>query len=262
MKNFVNSMNFLNNEEEGNIIKEKTNIKMGNSWIEYPTYYLSTAPQGSDIWLKERIGRITMSNISNCTHRASYKQPYEDVVNGICGIKKMEAPQNIAYMDHGIKMEPIIRNWYSESIVKKPIKEVGLAVWKQDNRFGGSLDGEIDSEEGIEIKAPRKMYYKLVEYIESKKKGFKFYNGDHEHIFNSHYDQMTGNGVITNKKYMHYVVVCTDTQNAFIQRFPVDYDLWENVLYPRAVKFYEEYVQPKMNELNLTMLSPEINTVD
>lgn len=258
MKNFTNIMKLLNSEDENNF---KENETIGNSltkvsWVDYPSYYLSTAPQGSDIWLKERIGRITMSNLSNCTHRSSYKQPYEDIVDSICGIKKMEAPQNIAYMDHGIKMEPIIRNWYSESIVKKPIKEVGLAVWKQDTRFGGSLDGEIDSDEGIEIKAPRKMYFKLVEYIESKKKGFKFYNGIHEHIFNSHYDQMTGNGVITKKKYMHYVVVCTDTQNSFIQRFPVDYDLWDSVLYPRAVRFYEEYVQTRMDELNLIMLDP------
>jgi hypothetical protein len=259
MKKFINTMNILNEEDE-KYSNGKGNLSV--SWIEYPSYYLSTSPQGSEQWLKERIGRITMSNISNCSYRASYKQPSEDIVNGICGIKKMEAPQNTIYMDHGIKMEPIIRNWYSEEIIKKPIKEVGLAVWKKDNRFGGSLDGEIDSEEGIEIKAPRKMYFKLVEYIESKKKGYKFYNTNHDHIFNSHYDQMTGNGVITNKKYMHYVVVCTDTQNAFIQRFSVDYDLWDNVLYPRAVKFYEEYVKPKMDELNLTLLNPDMNQVD
>jgi hypothetical protein len=253
-------MQLLNEEEDS---KENLNTKnLSVSWIDYPSYYLSTAPQGSEQWLKERIGRITMSNISNCTYRASYKQPHEDTVDSICGIKKMEAPQNIAYMDHGIKMEPIIRNWYSETIVRKPIKEVGLAVWKQDNRFGGSLDGEIDSEEGIEIKAPRKMYFKLVEYIESRKKGYRFYNGDHDHIFNSHYDQMTGNGVITCKKYMHYVVVCTDTQNAFVQRFPVDYDLWDNLLYPRAVKFYEEYVQPRMDELKLSLLNPSVSDVD
>lgn len=256
MKNFINTMKPLNEEDE-NYSDENPKV----SYIDYPSYYLSTAPQGSDQWLKERIGRITMSNISNCTYRASYKQPHEDIINSICGIKKMEAPQNIAYMDHGIKMEPIIRNWYSEEIIKKPIKEVGLAVWKQDTRFGGSLDGEIDTEEGIEIKAPRKMYYKLVEYIESKKKGFKFYNGDHEHIFNSHYDQMTGNGVITKKKFMHYIVVCTDTQNSFIQRFPVDYDLWNNVLYPRAVNFYEEHIQSKMNELDLQILKFESQNI-
>ena len=236
-----------------NIGIKNTNI----SWVDYPTYYLSTAPQGTDQWLKDRIGRITMSSISSCTNRASYKQNPEDIVNNICGIKKEESHESLGYMEHGIKMEPVIRNWYSDTILKKPIKEVGLAVWKNDVRFGGSLDGEIDDEEGIEIKAPRKMYFKLIEYIESRKKGYSFYSGFHDHIFNSHYDQMTGNGVITNKKYMHYIVVCTDTQNAFVQRFPVDHDLWNNVLYPRAVDFYEKLIQPKMDELKLTVKDPK-----
>jgi hypothetical protein len=92
--------------------------------------------------------------------------------------------------------------------------------------------------------------------LNQRKKALSFIMEIHEHIFNSHYDQMTGNGVITKKKYMHYVVVCTDTQNSFIQRFPVDYDLWDSVLYPRAVRFYEEYVQTRMDELNLIMLDP------
>jgi hypothetical protein len=226
-------------------------------WKDYPSYNLSLYPQTSEEWKQLRVGRITMSNISSCTGRSSYKSCYEEVADVICGVKQIESN---SYMEHGVKMEPVIRDWYSDTI-EKNIQEVGLAVWKKDPRFGGSLDGEILDEkgetiEGIEIKAPNKMYWKLLEYIEAKKKGYTFYPGYHEHIFNSHYDQMTGNAIITNKKYMHYVVVCSDTQQAFVQRFPVDVELWEKTLYPKACKFYEEYIEPKMKLSDIKRIDP------
>lgn len=221
---------------------------------EYETYYLSLHEQGTEEWHNLRYGRITMSNISSCTGRSNYFVDKEDLSRKICGLEKIETN---SYMEHGVLVEPIIRNWYSETI-NKPIKEVGLAIWKKDIRFGGSLDGEIDDEEGIEIKAPKKMYYKLIEYIEARKKGYSFPSGFHEHIFNNHYDQMTGNGVITNKKFMHYVVVCTDTQKAYIQRFPVDYSLWENELYPKACAYYDKYIGPVLEKYNIKRLDPDV----
>lgn len=219
---------------------------------EYTTYFASLNQQCSEEWHKLRYGRITMSNISSCTGRSSYFVDKEELARKICGIEK--TPTN-SYMEHGILTEPLIRTWYSETL-NKPIKEVGLAIWKNDSRFGGSLDGEINEEEGIEIKAPNKMYHKLIEYIEAKKKGFSYPSGYHEHVFNSHYDQMTGNAIITNKKFMHYVVVCTDTQQAFIQRFPVDYELWEKELYPKACIFYDRFITPLMKEYNIERIDP------
>jgi hypothetical protein len=219
---------------------------------EQPTYFASLDEQGTEEWHNLRYGRITMSNISGCVGRASYYCDKNELARKICGLIK--TPTN-NYMEHGITTEPIIRKWYSETI-DKPIKEVGLAIWKNDYRFGGSLDGEINTEEGIEIKAPNKMYHKLIEYIESKKKGYSYPTGYHEHIFNSHYDQMTGNAIITNKKYMHYVVVCTDTQQAFIQRFPVDTELWEKELYPKACAFYDSHIEPLLKEHNIKRIDP------
>jgi hypothetical protein len=236
---------------KNDISKERVSlIKM--EFIDYPTYKLSLAQQGSDEWKKLRCGRITSSNLSSCIGRASFKTSKYEIANKICNLCEIESN---SYMQHGIEMEPIIRDWYSDAI-NKPIKELGIAIWKKDCRFGGSLDGEIDSEEGIEIKAPNKMYQRLVEYIESKKKGYNFYPGYHEHIFNSHYDQMMGNAIITNKKYIHYVVVCTDTQKAFVQRFPTDVELWEKELYPKACEFYDKYVTPLLCEKNITRIDP------
>ena len=221
-------------------------------FVDYPTYKLSLSSQGSEEWHRLRCGRITSSTLSQCTNRSGFKTSKHETASRICNLEKFETN---SYMQHGITMEPIIRNWYSESI-NKPIKELGIAIWKKDPRFGGSLDGEINEEEGIEIKAPNKMYQRLIEFIEAKKKGYSFYPGYHEHIFNSHYDQMTCNGVITDKKYMHYIVVCTDTQKAFTQRFPVDVELWEKELYPRACEFYDKYVTPLMHTNGLTRFDP------
>lgn len=216
------------------------------------TYYAASGKQGGDEWLRLRNGRITMSQISACVGRSPIKKNLEEEAEYICGIKKINF--NL-YMTHGQDMEPVIRNWYSDYI-EKPIKEVGLAVWKKDFRFGGSLDGEINDFEGIEIKAPQKMYQKLINYVEAKKKGFTFVPGYHEHIFNSHYDQMTGYGVITGKKFMHYVVVCSDTQQAFIQKFPVDYELWNTELYPKSCLFYDTYVEPLMKQHGISRIDP------
>jgi len=221
-------------------------------YIDKGTFWECYDEQGSEEWLKMRIGRITMSQLSAITGRNNFRVSKEDEAKKICGLEKIKTN---GYMAHGRLTEPIIRTWYSEQI-ESPIREVGLAIWKKDPRFGGSLDGEINQDEGIEIKAPYKMYNKLVDYIEAKKKGYKFYPGYHEHIYNSHYDQMTGYGVITNKKYMHYIVVCSDTQEAFVQRFPVDYNLWENELYPKACQFYDKYVVPMMSENNITRIDP------
>ena len=220
-------------------------------WEEYPTYYLSLNKQCGPIWSRKRIGRITMSMIAAVTGRAPKPSDPHELRDIIIGTSKKSFTLSEETMaQHGIAAsEPIIRDWYSKALNRR-IEEVGLAVWKQDLRFGGSLDGAIYdipveteniqhnssainrdliesvrdelkqvtithtnptpiSSEGLEIKAPKKMYKQLIHHIEAIKRGFKPLPGYHEHIFNNHYDQMTGNGVITDKKYMHFVVVST-----------------------------------------------------
>ena len=217
-------------------------LSIETMYEERDTCWVSHASQGSEEWRRLRVGRITSSNISMCVGRSGFRVNKDELSQKILGSEEFE--EN-AYMRHGIETEPLIRQWYAETL-EQDIKEVGLAIWKKDYRFGGSLDGEFGTQ-GIEIKAPQKMYHKLVDFIEAKKKGYKFEQGYHDHIFNSHYDQMTCNGVITGKTNMHYVVICTDTQQGYLQRIPVDYDHWYNNLYPKAVKFYEEYIEPKLN---------------
>jgi hypothetical protein len=266
-------------------------------WEEYPTYYLSRNKQCSPIWSRKRIGRITMSMIAAITGRNPKPSDPDELTKIIIGISKKSFTLSEETMaQHGIATEPIIRDWYSKALNRR-IEEVGLAVWKKDLRFGGSLDGDIYdipvgteniqhnssainrdslesvcdelkhvtiththptpvSEEGLEIKAPNKMYKQLIHHIEAIKRGFKPLPGYHEHIFNSHYDQLTGNGVITNKKYMHFVVVSTSENLSYCERLPVNLDHWENTLYPLGCLFYDQYVAPAMRKAGIQRIDP------
>lgn len=133
-----------------------------------------------------------------------------------------------------------------------------MAVWKNDFRLGGSLDGEFAEVCGMEIKAPQKMYRQLIEYVEAFKKGYQ--EPPSGHIFISHYDQMIGNGVITNKQQMHYVVKSAEG-DLYTEVFPVDYEYWNTDVYPRIVSFYETYVQPELFIRGITRIDPVMTAI-
>lgn len=287
-------------------------------WEEYPTYFLSCSKQCSRIWTRKRIGRITMSLISAAADRNRIFYPdRHELARIILGLSPKSFTANDQVLtQHGIVSEPVIREWYSNQLSRQ-ITEVGLAVWKEDVRFGGSLDGKIwdlptsvglpmgcsaenkdpsplvngatnavdalsqglsqlqiknesedwkqthisvtrnsNSEEGLEIKAPNKMYQKLIHHIEAIRKGFNPPPGYHRHIFDSHYDQMTGNGVVTGMKYMHFVVVSTAENLSYCEKLPVDRLHWDTVLYPQATYFYDNYIQPMMTENKIRRIDP------
>ncbi len=120
------------------------------------------------------------------------------------------------------------------------LKELGLAIWKKDPRFRGSVDAEIGSDGCAEYKCPHTMYKTLIQYVEAVEKGYTPNNTNH--IYNSHKDQMTLNSIILNKKWCDYCVISSEGQT-FYQRIYTDYDLWENILYPEAQKFYDKYMK-------------------
>jgi len=136
-------------------------------------------------------------------------------------------------MQKGNDYEPIVRN-YLEKKFGKTIDETGFAVWKADTRFGASLDGIIDNDTGIEIKCPARMYRPLLNNKDMK---------NTKCIWKSHYDQIIGNGVITGRKNMLYVVYGIEDKKVYIQNVKVDYDYSFNFLYPTACEFYDKYME-------------------
>ena len=180
-------------------------------------YILYNVDQGSDDWKYMRKGKITMSNIGKVVGHAPYYK--------------------------GTKYEPKVRNILAKKL-NCEISETGFAVWKKDPRFGASLDGIIDDECGIEIKCPARMYGPILNYMRKKNPD----PDDISHIWKSQYDQVIGNGVITGRKWMFFCVYGIEDKLMFIQKVKVDYRYWKKELYRPSVEFYENYMEPIINE--------------
>ena len=206
------------------------------------SYYLLDVQQGSRDWLHMRKGRITMSNMGKVVGHAPYcKLSKEDLGLVLLGKKKEEfSSEDTVRMQKGNDYEPLVRD-YLAKLIKKPIYETGFAIWKKDGRFGASLDGVIDDDTGIEIKCPARMYGPIKEYMKKENKD----PNDYSHIWASQYDQIVGNAVITGRKKMIFCVYAIEEKEIFHQVINIDYNYWDNFLYPTAVDFYKKYMKNK-----------------
>jgi hypothetical protein len=233
-------------------------------WKEFATYYQSDSPQLSEDWFNLRLYSLTAGNSGNWSGRSKFSGDPNDEADYICGLKKKEFSSNNLYnMNNGIIGESELRKWDSENILKLPLIEVGLSVWKKNPIFRGSLDADpnINSTDNYGFFCEYKItqddvYRPLVEYMESIKKGFKpppYYNN---HIFSSHYDQMTTNGIIHDRQYCHYVVKGFKTSNIYWENIPINYDHWEKILYPKGIQFYNKYIIPRMEKNNFKRIDP------
>jgi putative phage-type endonuclease len=202
-------------------------------------YILYNVDQGSEDWKEMRKGRITMSNIGKVVgHAPYYKGTKEDLALEIKGkLKRGYKKEELERMNRGTKYESKVRRLLSKHLGKK-IKETGFAVWKNDKRFGASLDGIIDDDTGIEIKCPSTMYKPIKDYMNREDKDPE----DISHIWKSQYDQVIGNGVITGRKWMYFCVYGLDDNLFFVQKVKVDYDYWNDILYKRSCQFFDEYM--------------------
>lgn len=235
---------------------------------ERPTCYMLKADQKSELWDAYRVGRATSSVIGGFVNHCPFTKPgidyYEKTVLRITPEKF--SPQTLENLAYGNEAEPRIRDDYSK-FLGKPLQEVSLAIWKEDERFAGSLDFEIIEEDGTsteggEIKAPQRGYRKLIEYCEARKKGYyspgrSRCGGERsmEHIFRKHYDQMIANGIITNKKYMHYVVQDKETQTTYWDIIPVSQEYWLRELYTPVCKIFKREIEPLMRRHHINRLS-------
>lgn len=234
-------------------------------WEDRPTCWMSRDKQLSSRWKDLHVGRISMSNISKIAGRVppNMRSSPHEIAKVITGVADRSFdPSEQDRMRHGIQAEPLIRQYYSDTVRRRPIYEVGLAVWKRDVRFGGSLDGEF-GDFGIEIKAPEAaVYHQLVQHVSATKRGFTPPSKGSDsarkyaHIFDSHLDQMIGNMVITGKTHCDYVVACLKTQQIYYESIPANASHWYEVLYPAASVFYDQHVQPLMNKHHLTRIDP------
>lgn len=233
-------------------------------WKEYSSYFQSFAPQLSEEWFQQRYCSLTAGNSGSWTGISKFADTPDNEADYICNLKKKDFSEMQKFnMKNGIEGEDFVRQWYSQQLNIK-IEEVGLSVWKENPIFRGSLDGNpIGYEDGdesffIEIKITQDdVYYPLLKHLEAIRKGFRPDKYYHNHIYDSHYTQMTINGVIHGRKYCHYIVKGSKTNRVYVEKIPINYEYWKNVLYPQGLKFYEEYIVPRMEKHGLKRIDPK-----
>lgn len=227
-------------------------------WEERKTCYISKARQGGELWRQLRLCAMQMSKLAKCLRRVPIRfQDHPDQLGGqLCGTIVEEFDEESRQrMSIGTTGEPILRDWDAKRRGVN-IKEVGVAVWKADPRFRASLDGEIDEKTFVEYKITKRLYQQLIEHMEAIKKGFKPPPNYHAHIFDSHHIQMTSSGVITDKKECGYSVMCLESTRVYTESIPINYEYWNNTLYPEADLFLRQHVEPIMRQRGLRRIDP------
>lgn len=211
-------------------------------WIDCGSYWLHRHPQLSTPWRDERSFRLTTTNFSPIINPSFYRGP-DDVIKNYSGPPAKKSFQDQLASDCGLRNEPKGRDWYCREY-KVNVKEVGLAVPKWDTRLGASIDGDVENSNGIiEIKCPGRMYVPITKYLSARKQGWRPPEGYHDHIFDSHFDQMQGAMAITNKEWCDYVVYCLAEEQVFVDRVYYDPRYWHDNAYPKIDNFLNTHKQ-------------------
>lgn len=112
----------------------------------------SSAEQGSYQWLKDRIGYVTASNVSDVMAKGSGATRQNYMVKMLCEILSGEPVQGFKskYMQDGNDNEPLAREIYQQ-ITGTTVKEMPFYFIEKE-KLGASSDGEVDADGIIEIK--------------------------------------------------------------------------------------------------------------
>lgn len=215
-----------------------------NFWYEYNNFWIYSAPQKSEEWLKIRKGRITGSAVAENIGDSQYCSR-EDAILYTCGIKKKEFNDfALKAMSHGVKYEPIARDWYQNKFLtpnKMFVKEIGFLIPKWNNYIGYSPDGIVFNDDDdktpiglIEIKCPQKMY-----------KDLNYPKSDKSHIKREHYQQMHLGMAVVGVKWCVYIVFSTNDNKIYTEYINFDENYWE-------------YMKNKINDTIINYIKPNL----
>lgn len=213
------------------------------------TYYLLNVKQRSSDWFYMRKGRITGSVLAKVVDHAPYcNQTNEEIAECLTGQKKEKFSKEAKdRMAKGNYYEDYVRAYLEKKLNLKFFEE-GFCIWKKDPVFGCSNDGALDDKIFLEIKCPSKMYKPIQDFMDDPDRNMNSI----EHIYKSHYDQITMNGVVSNRKYAIFCVYAHQEKKIFFQKIKIDYQYWYDYLYPKARNFYDIYMKPLLDEKKKT----------
>lgn len=201
--------------------------------IESKTYLLSEHPQGTEEWLKLRLGKIT----GTIGAKIIDGKDTDTILKMIRG-EYQPTEEEIQRMQIG-KYEGQVRKWFMKTHNLK-VDEVGYAIWKSNTKIGCSVDGIIDDGHGIiEIKCTKKFSPGLEGVIKYGKS-----EGDYSHIYSSHFYQMQHNMGVLNRQYCIYIVLeCKDNNDGGYEfRVYQEKVLFSKVWWKYMVTTYEKFI--------------------
>jgi hypothetical protein len=113
---------------------------------------ISTAEQGSEQWLRDRIGYVTASKVSDVMAKGSGASRMNYMIKLICEILNGQPTRGYKshHMQDGEDREPFARNLYQE-ISKEKVEQTGF-WYLPDEKLGASSDGLVNDTGLLEIK--------------------------------------------------------------------------------------------------------------
>jgi hypothetical protein len=219
----------------------------------------TVSQRDSDVWVQQRVGRITATNCHAVFTRMATVANKPDVncnrlVNEVLGLTKK---CQTAAMKHGIAMEPHAARQYSAVMKMKHAKfrtyKAGLILCKSDPYLAASPDLFVNCEchsRGLcEIKSPYKTRHLVpahthIKYLENV--------GGHSKLTRNsdYYFQVQAQMGVTGLKYCDFFVY---TMHGYhLERIEFDEELWD-VIRSRSLQFWRYYVVPKIEQSVLIM---------
>ena len=220
---------------------------MNEEWLDKGTYLLSTAPQGTELWKKQRVGLITGSNSLLYSGFSRYSPSFRDRARLCAGVKEQKFDDaSLKRMKIGSDLEAYVRRWYCDKFNVK-VEEIGLAKLKRNPILGSSLDGIIrgkNGDKGIEIKVSDQIY--PCSFLKSAVPPKTLEELENFYIKPEHYIQMLQGIEVCNLTEIDYIVGDYKTGDIFVTTVYPNKELFvqlEIVL----MDFYERGVKPLMN---------------
>jgi hypothetical protein len=214
----------------------------------------TVSQRDSNIWVQQRVGRITASHCHAVFTRMATVAKKSDtdctrLVDAVLGhTKKCQT----AAMKHGVAMEPHAARQYTAVMKSKHAKfrtyKAGLILCKSDPYLAASPDLIVDCEchgQGLcEIKSPYKTCHLVpahthIKYLENA-------DGHSKLTRNSdYYFQVQAQMGVTGLKYCDFFVY---TMHGYhMERIEFDKEMWD-VIRSRSLRFWRDYVVPRIEQ--------------